>query len=135
MLIIQQTWEEQYIQYYSYNHKTLKWSKKVFFWLLHMVKFNAFRLFTLSRNHSSTITFLDFSSMLIKGLLSGYVQEVRWGRPAVHLPELKLVQRHMPTTLQIKSRCHVCYMNYRNGKQEKVRQTNYGCRDCGKHLC
>ncbi|XP_071158717.1 piggyBac transposable element-derived protein 4-like [Mytilus edulis] len=125
---------DQYIQYYCYHQKTLKWPKKVFFSLLEMVKFNAYRLFTLSPNHSSNLTFLQFSCLLIKGLINGYSAGVRRGRPLL-APDQRLIQRHMPTTLNSKGRCHVCYMRQKNGKQDNIRQTKYGCSVCGKHLC
>ncbi|CAG2221335.1 unnamed protein product [Mytilus edulis] len=124
---------DQYIQYYCYHQKTLKWPKKVFFSLLEMVKFNAYRLFTLSPNHSSNLTFLQFSCLLIKGLINGYSAGIRRGRPLL-APDQRLIQRHMPTTLNSKGRCHVCYMRQKNGKQDNIRQTKYGCSVCGKHL-
>ncbi|XP_071157552.1 piggyBac transposable element-derived protein 4-like [Mytilus edulis] len=126
---------DQYIQYYCYNHKTIKWSKRVFFVLLEMAKLNAFKLFIMSHNHPSSMTFLDFTLDIAKGLVAGYSSDVRRGRPSQVPLENRLVQRHMPTRFDKKSKCHLCYMRTKNGIQETVRQTKFGCNDCRKHLC
>lgn len=89
---------DQYIQYYCYQHKTHKWSKRVFFVLIEMAKFNAFKLFVMSPHHSSTMTFLDFSIAIAKGLVSGFQTETRRGRPSLVPAENRLTQRHMPLT-------------------------------------
>lgn len=114
---------DQYIQYYSYNHKTLKWSKKVFFVLIEMAKFNAFKLFLMSHNQQS-MTFLDFSLSVAKGLVGGYYSEVQRGRPTLVPLENRLVQRLMPFAFEKKSKCHLCYMRTKNGLQETVCKTN-----------
>ena len=110
-------------------------TQKVFFSLMEMVKFNAFKLYLASTNHPSNLTFLQFSSLIVKGLIAGYSTTVRRGRPSIAAPELRLTQRHMPSTFEKKSRCHLCYMRNRNGRQDNVKQTKYGCHQCAKHLC
>ena len=39
---------DRYIQYYVFKHKTLKWSKRIFFKMLEILKYNAYWLFLLS---------------------------------------------------------------------------------------
>ncbi|XP_052061750.1 piggyBac transposable element-derived protein 4-like [Mytilus californianus] len=126
---------DQYIQYYCYNHKTYKWSKRVFFVLMEMAKFNAFKLFLMSPNHQTNLTFLDFSISVAKGLVNGYISETRRGRPSLMPVENRLVQRHMPASFDKKSKCHLCYMRNRNNRQVPIKQTKFGCLECVKHLC
>jgi len=132
---------DQYIQYYVFNHKTLKWPKRIFFKMLEILKYNSFRLFLLSPNHQpapskSPLTFLQFSQSVAMGLINGYTtRENPRGRPSTVPLEIRLTQRHLPADLVNKSWCHVCYARYASGKQEKKCQTRYGCSDCRKHLC
>ncbi|CAC5389166.1 unnamed protein product [Mytilus coruscus] len=65
---------DQYIQYYFFGHKTLKWPKSVFFKMLEIIKFNAYRLFQISPNHQQTtsMTFLEFSKSVATKLIAGY---------------------------------------------------------------
>ena len=132
---------DQYIQYYNFQHKTLKWPKRIFFTMLEILKYNAYRLFSMSPNHQpgpgkTQLTFLQFSKSVATGLIAGYAGgAVRKGRPALVPVDHRLTQRHLPATLETRSWCHVCYMKVKAGSQEKRAQTKYGCRDCGKHLC
>lgn len=131
----------QYTQYYVFQHKTLKWPKRIFFTMLEILKFNAFKLFLCSPNHQPgpnrrTLTFLDFSKAVAEGLIGGYTGgSVRMGRPSLVPVEARLSQRHLPGTFQTKSWCHVCHMRVQSNQQDKRKQTKYGCLECGKHLC
>ena len=67
---------DQYIQYYVFQYKTLKWPKRIFFTMLEILKFNAFRLFLCSLNHQPgpnrrTLPLLDFSKAVAEGLIGG----------------------------------------------------------------
>lgn len=130
---------DQYTQYYVFNHKTLKWPKRIFFKMLEILKNNSFSLFLLSPNHQaasskSLLTFLQFSLSVAMGHINGYTtRENPRGRPSTVPLEITLTQRHvLPADLVNKSWCHVCYARYASGKQEKKCQTRYGCSDCRK---
>ncbi|CAG2241919.1 unnamed protein product [Mytilus edulis] len=132
---------DQYIQYYVFQHKTLKWPKRIFFTMIEMLKFNAFRLFLASPHHQPgpgkrPLTFLKFSKGVAAGLIGGYTGgSVRKGRPSLVPVDDRLTQRHLPGSFGNKSWCHVCHMRVKNNQQDTRRQTKYGCLDCGKHLC
>ncbi|CAC5395945.1 unnamed protein product [Mytilus coruscus] len=129
---------DQYIQYYFFGHKTLKWPKRVFFKMLEIIKFNAYRLFQISPNHQQTtsMTFLEFSKSVATKLIAGYTtRDNRRGRPSNLPVEIRLTHRHLPADLGNKTWCHVCWARVANGTQEKRCQTKYGCVECSKHLC
>jgi hypothetical protein len=50
---------DQYLAYYPFIRKTVKWPKKVFFYLLHCALFNSYIVFTKS-NPNSHKSFLDY---------------------------------------------------------------------------
>ncbi|CAG2242476.1 unnamed protein product [Mytilus edulis] len=134
---------DQYIQYYCFNHKTQKWYnmyKRVSFKFLEILKYNAYRLFLLSPNHqtvgnSPAMTFLTFSRQMTSSLIDGYVGISNKGRQAAAPVQSRLTERHMPNVVGNKSWCHVCRAKVAAGRQEKRRQTIYGCNECGKHFC
>lgn len=132
---------DQYIQYYVFQHKTLKWPKRVFFTMLEILKFNAFILFTKSPNHQPQpgkpqLTFLKFSKSVASGLIGDFANaQNRRGRPALAPVEIRLTERHMPDTFPNRSWCHVCWARVRSGVQDSRKQTKYGCLSCQKHLC
>ena len=51
--------DDQYLAYYPFIHKTVKWPKKVFFYLLQCALFNSYVVFTKS-NPNSHKSFLDY---------------------------------------------------------------------------
>ncbi|XP_071151167.1 piggyBac transposable element-derived protein 4-like [Mytilus edulis] len=129
---------DQYIQYYFFCHKTNKWPKRVFFKMLEIIKFNAYRLLQMSPNHQQTtsMTYLDFSKSVATQLIAGYTtRDNRRGRPSNLPVEVRLTHRHLPADLGNKTWCHVCWHRVANDTQEKRRQTKYGCVECSKHLC
>ena len=52
---------DQYLAYYPFICKTVKWPKKVFFYLLHCCLFNSYVTFS-KNNPNSRKSFLDFMS-------------------------------------------------------------------------
>ena len=132
---------DQMMQYYSFGRKTTKWTKRVFFKLLEITKVNAFILFSKSEHHQPppgkpNLSLLQFTQRLISGLIDGYHNPAKRGRPSVTVPnEVRLTARHLPAKLPNKSWCHVCWRRVASGRQEKRRQTIYGCTECQRHLC
>jgi len=59
---------DQYLAYYPFIHKTVKWPKKVFFYLLQCCLFNSYVTFS-KDNPNSRISFLDFLSDITENLI------------------------------------------------------------------
>ena len=59
---------DQYLAYYSFTRKTVKWPKKVFFYLLQRCLFNSYVIFS-KNNPDSRKTFLDFMSDITENLI------------------------------------------------------------------
>jgi len=60
--------EDQYLTYYPFIHKTVKWPKKVFFYLLQCCLFNSYVTFS-KNNPNSSKSFLDFISDITENLI------------------------------------------------------------------
>ena len=133
---------DQFIQYYSFGRKTVKWTKRVFFKLLEISKSNALILYNQSPNHQPAagkpkMTLLQFTIKMISSLIGGQQNPNKRGRPrtVIVADELRLTARHFPVRLPNKSWCHVCWRRVADGRQNTRRQSVFGCSDCGKHLC
>ena len=59
---------DQYLAYYPFIRKTVKWPKKVFFYLLQCCLFNSYVTFS-KDNPKSHISFLDFMSDITENLI------------------------------------------------------------------
>ena len=59
---------DQYVSYYPFIRKTVKWPKKVFFYLLQCCLFNSYVTFT-KDNPNSCMSFLDFMSDITENLI------------------------------------------------------------------
>ncbi|KAJ8313510.1 hypothetical protein KUTeg_008071 [Tegillarca granosa] len=70
------------------------------------------------------ITYLKFTQEVIRGLINGYQQDRRQGRPPLMALENRLQQRHLPGTFATRSWCHECYMRVSSGYQQSRKQTN-----------
>ena len=59
---------DQYLAYYPFIRKTVKWPKKVFFYLLQCCHFNSYVTFS-KNNPNSRKSFLDFMSDITENLI------------------------------------------------------------------
>jgi hypothetical protein len=59
---------DQYLVYYPFISKTVKWPKKVFFYLLQCFLFNSYVTFS-KNNPNSRKSFLDFMSDITENLI------------------------------------------------------------------
>ena len=82
---------DQFLQYYSFLHKSVKWSKKFFVHCLNMVILNAHILH--KKYSDSKITHWQFRIQLVKHMLSNVWQQP-WGIVPVTDSPLCLAERH-----------------------------------------
>ena len=128
---------DQYARYYLPDRKGRKWNIKLFFYLLEMSKVNSYLLMRTSPNHqpASRQTLLRFTLNLVEKLVAGYTPNRQRGRPTQQPAEGRLTSRCLPGRFPKRSGCVVCRKHVKNGKLQKISQTQFGCLDCGKHLC
>lgn len=139
---------DQYIQYYSFGRKTRKWTLRLFFKMLEICKLNAYKLYIASPNHqlatsdinpliqgNKPLTFLQFTLKVVEGLIAGYRNPSRKGRPSLQAIDDRLTTRCMPHKFVKRSWCHVCWMKNAKNTTSPRSQTLYGCATCGKHMC
>ena len=124
---------DQMFQYYSFARKSRKWTKKLFWYVLEVMKLNSYTLFNSLQTRK--ISFYDFSLHLVKQMIASTTYTVPQQITYPNQPTHRLTSRCMPSDLGRKSFCKVCYRRSVVGTRDKRRQTKYGCKDCNAHLC
>ena len=118
---------DQMMSYYSFLHKSVKWWRKVFFWMLDMVVVNSYIIHKQTQNETKKyITHLEFRRELIQSLIED-----------IHAPRFSpaseaSLERSSPTTHLLTKRskrrdCHVCSDRSEKGERHL---TLYVCATC-----
>ena len=118
----------QLCKYYTHNHRTLKWWKRLFVTILDICLLNA----TIAYNSiptNSRLSGLEFRVKVIEGLLSTWKYN-----PAQHANQLSCSRPssqhpHFPGRSGKKRNCVVCSTKF------KRRQTRMICKHCNKPMC
>lgn len=121
---------DHYISSYSFTRKTMKWWRKIFFWLLEVVTVNSYILFDSNRNPGNKkVSQRQFRKMLIKQLVRGVKNTRKRGRPSSFDEEDRLDGKlHLLGELQgnSKKECVVCSRREPKGRK----RTMYYCETC-----
>jgi hypothetical protein len=135
---------DQMISYYPCTRKSLKWTKKVIFWLLELSIHNAHVLYQI-KSHRKNISLYDFQLAIVRGLCRVDVDpqydtsddddfDRPVGRVPVHDPRTRLIggyKKHhadqYPPTDKKRYPTRWCRVCLRNGSQS---ETRFYCKDC-----
>ena len=136
---------DQLLSYYGYSHRTIKWWKRAFFFLLDKAVVNAYLLYTDTHpNKRGRVTHARFRITLAKellesaGILVDQNSPQQERHPTPHNPAARLQERHFPSAIgrtaadrPIQLDCHVC--SKRRGRGRKT--TTYKCKECSLPMC
>nr|XP_039258511.1 piggyBac transposable element-derived protein 4-like [Styela clava] len=123
---------DQYTSYYNFSRKSVKWWKKIFFWLIETSVTNSYIIYKLTRPEGRTVTLLKYRQMVIDDLLAG-VRTSPKKEPKTPSPppkKIKLANERLNGLLHIQSkeakqrRCKVCSTKIQR------RETTYICITC-----
>ena len=123
---------DQLMAYYSFLHKSVKWWRKIFFWLLEVMVINAYIIYKelARRRGERPITHLAFRRKLIESLSepirSSASTSARPGSRASHHLERLQPVRHYPQKGRKRRDCVVC-SDRENGPRHL---THYQCATC-----
>ena len=130
--------QDQFLSYYGFTRRTVKWWKKVFFYLLDSAVVNAYIMYTQAKPGIRKLTHVQFRLELVKQLLlyDPVVSSQTIGRSLQ--PSSRLTERHFlekvpscPNGKQSQRDCAVCSMK----KGRKRKTTVYQCKQCGIGCC
>ena len=137
---------DQFLSYYRFSHRTVKWWRRAFFFLLDMAVVNSYVLYTFNNpNSKARLNHEQFRIQLAKELLTSDVAEtaIMSANPCgsifrPHDPSARLRERHFPTTIgknsagkSLQQECCVC--SNKGGRKKKT--TTYKCRQCNSPMC
>lgn len=124
---------DQFISSYSFTRKSIKWWRKVFFWLLETALVNSFLLYNANQDQNNKVRQRKYRKMLIHELVGNVANLKKRGRPSNSQDEERLNGKlHLPYPLPTgKSKdCSVC-SDRRPGKERK--RTNFFCKTCANN--
>ncbi len=115
---------DQFGCYYSFDRRTVKWWRKLFFWLMEVSIVNAYILYKGEHRGSH----VDFRRKLVVGLCEGFpplnVRRCLLRPPQIHE---RLLGSHFPSLGDRRRRCTVC--NTTSTRHD----TKYFCKTCTTH--
>ena len=118
---------DQMMSYYTFQRKTIKWWRKVFFWLLEVIVHNAFTLYRVHTSSTRKLSLKDFRRQLAVELCQGIVQNVS-SMHRRHDQSLERLQgRHFPDKSRKRRDCRVCS---KRGAMGERRLVNTICATC-----
>lgn len=120
---------DQYISSYGFTRKSLKWWRKVFFWLQEAALVNAYLLFNMNEGQGKCRQ-RQFRRMIISQLVGDIRNTNKKGRPAQLQDTTRLNGKlHLPFPLEGKKvrDCAVCSSRAEGGTRKRVR---YYCKTC-----
>ena len=134
---------DQLLSYYGFGHRTVKWWRRAFFFLLDMAVVNSYILYTLQNpdkrrrlSHKQFRVTLATDLLHVAALATGSVD---YGpRRQLLQPAARLTERHFPISLG-KSlvgwlvQCDCCVCSKKKGRKRKT--TTYKCRQCDLPMC
>jgi len=131
---------DQLLSYYGFSHRTVRWWRRAFLFLLDMAAVNSYILYTIQHpDKKRRLTHEQYRIQLATDLLTAAgVRLPSHGRRSVSQPAARLTERHFPTTIgrnevgrPIQQDCTVC--SHRRGRGRKT--TTYKCRECNLPMC
>ena len=136
---------DQMIGYYSLGRRSMKWWKRVFFYVVEICVFNAYVMFrehsptnVKSRNNDYLAHRVDLIDQLIGDYSDEYTRVTRSPPTAPPEDSLNLTLGHFNSFSTDRKDCVVCEkrMHEKNlPRKDNRRKTNFKCEVCNVYLC
>ena len=127
---------DQRMAYYQFVRKSVRWWRKVFFWLVEVMVVNAYLLYSQHTDARRKLTHKEFRRSLVLALCEEQ-RSANTHHPAPRRRDQTLERlrgSHFPDTATTRRDCRVCSVRGAGGQR---RLTNTICADCSDHphLC
>ena len=130
--------QHQALSFYMMSHKSVKWWKKVFFYLLEICFCNSLIIWR-GLHRGKRIDAEKFRLQIVHGLLQGQQGVMyRRGRLPIDPPRRLLVDGHYPSVNPKRKACGKPQSNdcvVCSDRKKKRHETQYMCSQCNVHLC
>ena len=127
---------DQMYQYYSFGRKTRKWTKKLFWYLLEIMKLNSHVMFNSMQENN--VNLHDYTIRLSTQLIAQATVTITLP-PVLPAPappkEARLVRRCFIKRMATKILCRVCRDRVSARTLDRPHTSQYGCPGCGVNLC
>lgn len=130
---------DQMASYYPFQRKTLKWWKKVFFWLFQLGLVNAHKLYRLN-NPSIDLSLANYMLIVARSLTS--LEEHVTTPPSANEPRKNKEGSHFPKRIpptkgkeKPTRRCRLCSSKTDASENKSRKETSWICQECDVPLC
>lgn len=126
---------DQRMSYYQFVRKTVRWWRKVFFWMVEVVIVNSYILYTAHTDSRRKLKHREFRRELVLALCDDQSSATRHRQPRPHDQTLERLRgNHFPDTGPVRRDCRVCSVRGPGGQRHL---TNTFCSTCSDHphLC
>ena len=127
---------DQRMSYYKFERKSIRWWRKVFFWMIEVVIVNAYTLYSGHTDVRRKLSHKEFRRQLVITLCEEQISQARHRRPTSRGDQSieRLRGSHYPDTATTRRDCRVCSVR---GPGRQRRLTTSICGTCTDHphLC
>lgn len=125
---------DQRMSYYQFARKSVRWWRKVFFWMLEVVVVNSYILYTAHTDARRKLTHKEFRRALVLALCEDLQESAAHHQPHRQDHTLERLQGHFPESGTVRRDCRVCSVRGPGGQRRLV--TTF-CGTCSDHpyLC
>ena len=126
---------DQRMSYYQYTRRTIRWWRKVFFWMIEVVVVNSYIIYTQHTDSRRKLTHKEFRRELVEVLCQPLRDISTHRQPARHDHTLECLRgHHFPENGSTRRDCRVCSTRGPGGTRHLT--TTY-CSTCSDHphLC
>ena len=130
---------DQFVLYYPFKRRTMKWWKKLFFHLLIMATVNSYILYKKVKNRS--IPLQQYIRMVGRELTEKAGIVMSTDRNTLSSSSARLLGRHFPSRISAPKKvrpaqkCRVCTDTAKMKGEKKRKETVFKCRECNVALC
>ena len=124
---------DQYINYYMFPHKSLKWYFRIIIFLLEISLLNSWVLFTdtQQKRDEKTISFLSYRRKVGKDLIKDFTVL----RGVSTTPLKKKIDKPSAENIELWDRCHLGKGTKRKCSHCRLHKTSFCCEKCEIPLC
>jgi len=120
---------DQMVGYYLLNHRSKKWWRRIFFYLMEVSAYNAYIIARDTNPNQANSMWPTFQSFL-EDLVIALIGDIRGGKATALVPDptRRTTEHNIDRIFDKNKTCYECSLSAQPGERRGV--TKFGCREC-----
>lgn len=120
---------DQMVGYYLLNHRSKKWWRRIFFYLMEVSAYNAYIIARDTNPNQANSMWPTFQSFL-EDLVIALIGDIRGGKATALVPDptRRETEHNIDRIFDKNKACYECSLSAQPGERRGV--TKFGCREC-----